>query len=126
MSTRPSYVIAAFAAGAIASATALSFATNHRPASAAAARPPVISAQSHLDTLRAQAESGDAFSNYELTLALLNRYDLTSDSDDLYEAMVWFDRRWEATGSAELAPRVFAKYCAQRVLRWHKLCVMGE
>lgn len=135
MRSRTSHLVAAFAAGAITCATVLAFVPNPRYPDAALAsnttrtapaRPATLAGQSRLDVLRDQAASGDDISNHELTIALLNRYDLTSDSDDLYEAMVWLDRRWDASGRAELAPRVFAQYCGQRVLRWHWLCVMGE
>lgn len=78
------------------------------------------------DTLRREAASGDERSNLELSSALLDRYDLNGNSDDLYEALEWIDRRWDASGNAELAGRVVAHYCAQRVAKWHRLCVLGE
>jgi len=79
-----------------------------------------------LDLLRYGAASGDEFSNRELTIALLDRYDLSGNSDDLYEALVWVDRRWDESGKAELAARVIAQYCEQRVIRWHRFCLLGE
>ena len=85
-----------------------------------------IPADARFDPLRNQAASGDEFSNRALSKALLDEFDLTGDSDDLYEAMLWVDRRWDVYGNQELAARVVDRYCGQRVLRWHWLCVLGE
>ncbi|MDM0050488.1 hypothetical protein [Variovorax sp. J22R115] len=82
--------------------------------------------RSRLDVLRDEAAIGDDSSNQELTTALLDRYELTADPDDLYEAMLWIDWRWDASGNAESAQRVAANHCGHPVLRWHWLCMPGE
>jgi len=76
--------------------------------------------------LRREAASGDERSNLELTAALLDRYDIAGESDDLYEALEWMDRRWDVSDHTELVRRVVANYCGQRVAQWHRLCVSGE
>lgn len=130
-------LIGAFLGGALVSGVVLAFATNTPPANGAAtpARPTARSAtpapralagSSALDVLRNEAASGDELSNLSLSNALLDRYDLTADPEELYEAMVWMDRRWDTSGKAELAARVIAHYCEQRVVRWHWLCNLGE
>jgi len=122
-------LIGAFASGALLSG-ALMASAMHGPAGAIAAtrKAPRVSlpASSRLDLLRNEAGSGDEFSNRELSIALMERYDATGDSDDLYEAMVWFDRRWAMSGNTELVARVVERYCGQRVVRWHWLCIEGE
>lgn len=128
-------LIGGFATGALFSGALLTFAVNtptvnvtapRKPARSAAAVPIIVAAQSKLDVLRNEAASGDEFSNRALSTALMDKFDLTGDSDDLYEAMVWVDRRWDAFGNSELAERVFAQYCEHRVVRWHSFCVLGE
>ena len=128
-------VIGGFAAGAIVSGALVAFAMNRppqndaatlNPARAAAAAPPLPMGQSRLDLLRNEAASGDDLSNRELATALIDRYDLSGDPDELYEAMVWVDRRWDLSGNAELSQRIVANYCGQRVVRWHWLCLLGE
>lgn len=128
-------LIASFLAGALVSGAVLAFATNPPPTNGAATRPPAGSATaaprapagpSALDVLRNEAASGDELSNLNLSIALLDRYDLTADPEALYEAMVWMDRRWDTSGKTELAARVIAHYCGQRVVRWHWLCNLGE
>lgn len=94
------------------------------PARGTAASTPADPSRFH--SLRNEAASGDERSNRKLAGALLDRYDLTGNSDDLYEAMVWVDRRWDNSGEAELAARVIAQYCGQRVVRWHRICAFGE
>ncbi|SFN39881.1 hypothetical protein [Variovorax sp. OV329] len=79
-----------------------------------------------LDLLRDEATLGDEWANGELVRALLDRYDQRGSSDDLYEALIWIDTQWEHTGTAEQADRVVAKYCDQRIVRWHWLCSPGE
>ncbi|WP_260590496.1 hypothetical protein [Variovorax sp. DXTD-1] len=96
------------------------------PAPAAAAAPFSAAAQSRLDLLRNQAASGDEFSNWALSNALLDKFDSTGDSDDLYEAMLWVDRRADMYANQELAARVVGRYCGHRVVRWHWFCVLGE
>ncbi|MGJ7509530.1 hypothetical protein [Variovorax sp. GT1P44] len=78
------------------------------------------------DALRREAASGDERSNPELSNALMDRYDQNGNPDDLYEALEWIDRRWDVSANAELAGRVVANYCGQRVVQWHRLCVHGE
>ncbi|WP_223262238.1 hypothetical protein [Variovorax beijingensis] len=128
-------LIASFATGAVVSGVLLTFAMNSpaagvtppgKPARAAAAEPFIAVAQSRLDLLRNQAASGDEFSNWALSNALLDKFDLTGDSDDLYEAMVWVDRRSDMYGNQELAARVIDRYCGHRVVRWHWFCILGE
>lgn len=87
---------------------------------------PVSPDNSRFDALRNEAASGDDRSNVELTVALLDRYDLAGDSDDLYEALEWMDRRWDVSDHVELVGRVLTQYCGQRVAKWHRLCALGE
>jgi hypothetical protein len=128
-------LIGSFATGAVVSGVLLTFAMNSpavsvtppgKTARAAAAGPFIAVAQSRLDLLRNQAASGDEFSNWALSNALLDKFDLTGDSDDLYEAMVWVDRRSDMYANQELAARVVDRYCGHRVVRWHWFCVLGE
>lgn len=128
-------LIGSFATGAVVSGVLLTFAMNSpavsvtppgKPVRAAAADPFIAGAQSRLDLLRNQAASGDEFSNWALSNALLDKFDLTGDSDDLYEAMVWVDRRSDMYANQELAARVVNRYCGHRVVRWHWFCVLGE
>lgn len=79
-----------------------------------------------LDTLRRDAASGDDRSSLELSAALLDRYDFTGNTDDLYEALEWIDRHWDRSADTSLVSRVTSKYCDQRVVRWHRICVAGE
>lgn len=79
-----------------------------------------------LNGLRNEAASGNELSNLELSRVLLDRYDQSGNTDDLYEALVWIDRHWDRGGGAELTGRVVANYCGQRVVRWHWLCDPGE
>ncbi|KLN56164.1 hypothetical protein [Variovorax paradoxus] len=128
-------LIGSFATGAVVAGALLTFAMNSpavsvtapsKPARAAAAVPLIAAAQSRLDLLRNEAASGDEFSNRALSKALLDEFDLTGDSDDLYEAMLWVDRRWDLHGNQELAARIVDRYCGHRVVRWHLFCVLGE
>ncbi|MDM0021920.1 hypothetical protein [Variovorax saccharolyticus] len=91
-------------------------------------RPPSLAPAGprELDLLRDEAGSGNELSNWTLANALLDRYDTSADPSELYEAIVWLDRQWDRNGRAELAARVTARYCGQRVVRWHWLCVPGE
>ena len=84
------------------------------------------SSSSLLDRLRGEAAAGDLLSLRELSNALLDRYDAAGDPQDLFEAMVWVDRQWELSGGTDAAPRIVARYCDQRVMRWHWLCISGE
>ncbi|SDH81265.1 hypothetical protein [Variovorax sp. OV700] len=122
-------LIGAFASGALLSG-ALMASTMHSPAAAVAAprKAPRVNlpAPSRFDLLRNEAGSGDELSNRELSVALLDRHDSTGDSDDLYEAVVWIDRRREASDNTDLVARVVGRYCGQRVVRWHWLCIGGE
>ena len=95
-------LIGGFAMGPLFSGVLLTFAVNsptanvtapRKPARSAAAVPIIVAAQSKLDLMRNEAASGDEFSNWALSTALMDKFDLTGDSDDLYEAMVWVDRR---------------------------------
>lgn len=134
--SKKTQLIGSFVAGALACIAVVTFAMGSAPAPVSAAfrqsRTAVVASaslsgsQSHLDLLRNEAAIGDEFSNWELTNALLDRYDLSGDSDELYEAMVWVDRRWDTSGRAELAARVVTRYCGQRVMQWHWLCSLGE
>lgn len=85
-----------------------------------------VSTDSRFDSLRNQAASGDERSNLELSSALMDRYDLAGDSNDLYEALEWVDRRWDVSDHTELVSRIVAQYCSHRVVKWHRLCVLGE
>ena len=84
------------------------------------------SMDSRFDSLRNEAASGDERSNLELSNALMDRYDLAGDSNDLYEALEWVDRRWDVSDHTELVSRIVAQYCSHRVVKWHRLCVLGE
>jgi len=128
-------LIGSFATGAVVSGALLTFSMSSpavgvaapgTPAQAAAAAPFTAATRSRLDLLRNEAAGGDEFSNRALTKALLDEFDLTGDSDDLYEAMVWVDRRWDLHGNQELAARIVDRYCGHRVVRWHLFCVLGE
>ena len=133
--SRRTQLIGSFAAGALVSGVVLAFAMNSpavsatapsKPARAATAVPFVVAAQSQLDLLRNAAASGDEFSNWTLSNALLDKFDSTGDSDDLYEAMVWVDRQWDMDGKHEVAARVVDRYCGHRVVRWHRFCAQGK
>lgn len=89
-------------------------------------RVPFSSTEARLDSLRNEAASGDERSNLELSTTLMDRYDQTGDSNDLYEALEWIDRRWDVSDHEELAGRIVANYCSHRVVKWHRLCVLGE
>ena len=85
-----------------------------------------VAPDSRLDSLRKEAASGDERANLELSSALMDRFDLAGDSNDLYEALEWVDRRWDASDHVELVGRIVANYCGHRVVQWHRLCVLGE
>ena len=89
-------------------------------------RAPFSSTEARLNSLRNEAASGDERSNLELSSSLMDRYDQTGDSNDLYEALEWIDRRWDVSDHEELVGRIVAKYCSHRVVKWHRLCVLGE
>lgn len=55
----------------------------------------------------------------------LDRYDLTGDSDELYEAMNWVERGWDRFGDADLVG-VLTQYFGRRAVRWHLLSTLGE
>jgi hypothetical protein len=133
--SKRSELIGSFVSGALISCALMAFAANRPNVNTAAARQPaalatgaasILAVQSRPDLLRDEAAGGDDLSNRQLSHALLDRYDLTGNSDDLYEALVWVDRRWDVSGHAELAERVFARYCEHRVVRWHWYCAPGE
>src|SRR4030095_8831048 len=88
--------------------------------------PSLLAAQARLDVLRNQAGSGNDLANRELSITLLDRYDLTADPDDLYEALIWVDRQLMMSGSSELVARVQKQYCSHPVVRWHWICNTGE
>ena len=85
-----------------------------------------VATDSRFDSLRNEAASGDERSNLELSSALMDRYDLAGDSNDLYEALEWVDRRWDMSDHVEQVGRIVAQYCGHRVVQWHRLCVLGE
>jgi hypothetical protein len=85
-----------------------------------------VAAESRFVSLRREAASGDERANLELSSALMDRFDVTGDSDDLYEALEWTDRRWDVSDHAEQVGRIVAQYCGHRVVQWHRLCVLGE
>ena len=129
-------VIAAFVVGAILSGSLVAFALSRSPAGKSAAAVPLRSAAparfgpgagADFDRLRTGADSGDELSNDILSNALLDRYDALGETDDLYEALVWIDRRLNTFGTGPVIARVMAKnYCSQRVVRWHSFCLLGE
>jgi hypothetical protein len=85
-----------------------------------------ISTDYRFDSLRNEAASGDERSSLELSSALMDRFDLAGDSNDLYEALEWVDRRWDLSDHTELVSRIVTQYCSHRVVKWHRLCVLGE
>lgn len=101
-------------------------ATLHAPL--AVKRTPIASASvasAVLEEMRQDAALGNAAASRELTLWLLERYDLRGDTNDLFEAFVWIDRNLYADQTVGLAGRV-AAYCDHAVVRWHPLCLPGE
>jgi hypothetical protein len=62
-----------------------------------------VATDSRFDSLRREAASGDERANLELSSALMDRYDLAGDSNDLYEALEWVDRRWDVSDHVEQA-----------------------
>jgi hypothetical protein len=83
---------------------------------------------SQLDLLRDSATLGDPIAGIALVSQLLDSFERTGRSDDLYEAVQWMDRGW-ADGyyqSSSLPTRVFERYCDYGALRWHWLCDLGE
>jgi hypothetical protein len=86
------------------------------------------SGQAALDGLRARASGGDWDANRSLTRQLLDRFERTKDSEDLFEAMLWLEMDWDSPTleHTQLQLRVFNRYCKHRVLRWHWLCSAGE
>lgn len=126
--TSPRYVVALLASVLLAFAWRgptgnLEAAMRHPLTEASAAS---ASMDSRFDSLRNEAASGDERSNLELSNALMDRYDLAGDSNDLYEALEWVDRRWDVSDHTELVSRIVARYCSHRVVKWHRLCVLGE
>ena len=125
-----------FAAGALASGALLAFAAGSPPSNVVAprsmaARPaavplPAVAGASRLGLPRNEAASGDELSNWQLSNALFDRYDASGEADDLYEALIWMERRRDVSGNAQLIARVVDRYCGQRVVRWHWFCVEGE
>jgi hypothetical protein len=85
-----------------------------------------VAADSRFDSLRREAASGDERANLELSSALMDRFDVTGDSNDLYEALEWIDRRWDVSDHAQQVGRIVAQYCGHPVVQWHRLCVLGE
>jgi hypothetical protein len=134
--SRYNAVIAAFVVGAILSGSLVAFAFSRLPAGRWAAAVPLHAAATtrsgpgagtDFDRLRRGAAGGDELSNDLLSNALLDRYDALGDTDDLYEALVWIDRRWNTFGNAPVVARVMASnYCSQQVARWHWFCILGE
>lgn len=124
--SKPYPFIGAFAAGALVAGTLMAFAMNSPAGPVAAPRKPPQASTASFDLLRNEAALGDDFSNRQLASALLDRYDLDGNPEDLYEALVWVDRRWDMSGNGELIARVVAHYCDQRVVRWHWFCLQGE
>jgi hypothetical protein len=134
--SRYNAVIAAFVVGAVLAGSLVAFAFSWLPAGQWAAAVPWHSAaparsgpgaDDDFDRLRRGASGGDELSNDMLSNALLDRYDALGDTDDLYEALVWIDRRWNTFGNAPVVARAMANnYCSQRVVRWHSFCILGE
>lgn len=85
-------------------------------------------AQPALDNLRLRAASRDWDANRRLTRMLLDRYEQSNDSEDLFEAMLWLEMDWDSPTLEHtlLQLRIFNRYCTHRVLRWHWLCNPGE
>lgn len=125
----------AFAAGALVSGavTAIALAPTHEAGTGERGSPPAAGVPrmrpaptATLDHLRSQAAAGDELASWNLATTLLNRYDTTANPEELYEALVWVDRLWDKTGKVEMAERITARYCMQRVARWHWICSLGE
>jgi hypothetical protein len=83
---------------------------------------------SELDILRDGATLGDRTAGPLLVTQLLDNYERTRDTDNLFEALHWIDRGWSAGvyQDSGLASRVFERHCDHKVLRWHWLCSAGE
>lgn len=91
-----------------------------------AAASPVTEAS--LDMLRRQAAAGDWPAARVLAARLLDRYESTRHSEDLFEVLVWLDMDWDDPSAerTRLVTRIFERHCQHRVLRWHWLCQPGE
>jgi hypothetical protein len=64
----------------------------------------------------------------QLVSTLLDNYERSHDSDDLFEAMLWMERGWPSVlyQDSGISTRVFERHCDHKVLRWHWLCDRGE
>jgi hypothetical protein len=97
----------------------------HRVTAARQAQP-APDAPPDIELLREEAAGGGHSQIRRLGMALMDRFDLAGDADDLAEAMTWVDREWVQFGDADMAARVLARYCGERVARLHPLCNLSE
>jgi hypothetical protein len=81
-----------------------------------------------MDLLRDEAVLGDSWAGVQLVSTLLDNYERSHDSDDLFEAMLWMERGWPSVlyQDSGISTRVFERHCDHKVLRWHWLCDRGE
>ena len=89
---------------------------------------PKVIEPSELDSWRDEALLGGSWAGVQLVTALLDNYERSNDSDNLFEALQWMERSW-VTGhfqDAGIGTRVFERHCDHKVVRWHWLCDQGE
>jgi hypothetical protein len=98
------------------------------PPQAQALSEPRIIERLELDSWRNEAVLGGSWASAHLVSALLDNYERSHDSDDLFEAMQWMERGWPSGlyQNSGIATRVFERHCGHKVLRWHWLCDQGE
>lgn len=97
-------------------------------AQAQALSAPKVIEPSELDSWRDEAVLGGSWAGVQLVTALLDNYERSNDSDNLFEALQWMERSWVAGHfqDAGIATRVFERHCDHKVVRWHWLCDQGE
>jgi hypothetical protein len=105
-----------------------SHAAHLEPPQAQALSTPRIVERSELDSWRDEAVMGNSWAATHLISALLDSYERSHDSDDLFEAVQWMERSWPSGlyQNSGIATRVFERYCDHKVLRWHWWCDHGE
>ncbi len=78
--------------------------------------------------LRQAAAVGDVDAALVVATQLVNRYEHSGATDDLFEAVIWIDRYQgnDTFAHSGLIKRVQQKDCRQKVLRYHPLCDLAE
>ena len=89
---------------------------------------PKVIEPSELDSWRDEALLGGSWAGVQLVTALLDNYERSNDSDNLFEALQWMERSWHTDQYQDsgIATRVFERHCDHKVVRWHWLCDRGE